>query len=143
MGHHLVGKISMLKKTVKTPKKHHWKKNHYFLLILMRKEEKLAKQKEGRKKRAKKVQKKSGSNKRRGRPGPLVKLGDEAKRIKRLLKNESQKGQRSLGKENIDPQVNQVAVPSLPERVNSVQKNTFLDRRLNTEAFLTSLQENA
>ena len=109
----------------------------------LKREEKLSKKKEGRKKRAKKAQKKSGRKKRRGRPGPEVQLGENAKRIKRLFKNESQKGQRALGKENIDPQVNQVAVPSRPERVNCVQKNTFLDRRLNTEAFLTSLQENA
>ena len=66
-----------------------------------------------------------------------------AERVKRLLKNESPKAQRALGQENIDPQVNKMTVPSRPERVNSVQKNTFLDRRVRAEAFLNSLQENA
>ena len=43
----------------------------------------------------------------------------------------------------VDPQVNKVTVPSRPERVNSVQKNAFLDRRVRAEAFFDSLQENA
>ena len=54
------------------------------------------------------------------------------------MKNESRKAQRALAKENKDPQVNEVAVPSQPEIVNSVQKNTFLDRRLNTGFFCFS-----
>jgi hypothetical protein len=49
---------------------------------------------------------------------------------------------RGLEKENICPQVNQAAAPLRPERVNTVQKSAFLDLRLNTGAFVASLEEN-
>ena len=96
-----------------------------------------------RKKRTKEAQQKSGGKKKkRGRAGVKVKrLGGEVKRVKCLL-NESPKAKLAPGKENVDSQVNPAAVPARPGRVNSVQKNTFLDRRLNTEAFLVSLLEN-
>ena len=67
--------------------------------------------------------------------------GGEVKRVKCLL-NESPKAKLAPGKENVDSHVNPAAVPARPGRVNSVQKNTFLDRRLNKEAFLVSLEEN-
>ena len=42
----------------------------------------------------------------------------------------------------MDSQVNVAAAPSRPRRVNRVHKDTFLDRRLDTEAYWLSLEEN-
>ena len=83
------------------------------------------------------------SNLKRGRAGPKVKYkGNEDKTLKRLLKMESPKSKRARREEIMDSQVILGAAPSRPRRVNSVQKDAFLDRRLNTEAFLLSLEEN-
>ena len=67
--------------------------------------------------------------------------GSEVMRIKCLF-NESPKAKRAPGKENVDSQINPTAVPPRPGRVRSVQKNIFLERRINTKAFLVSLEEN-
>ena len=59
-----------------------------------------------------------------------------------MFVDESPKDELAPGKENMDSQVNPAHMPPRPGRVNSVQKNTLLDRKLNTEAFLVSLEEN-
>ena len=93
-----------------------------------------------RKKRAKEAQQNPGiKKKKRGHVGVKVKcLGGEVKRVKSLL-NVSPKAELAPGKENVNSQVNPATVPARPGKVNSVQNNPFLDRRLNTEAFLVSL----
>ena len=109
----------------------------------LKREEKLAKGKKVRKKRAKKTQTKRGGKKKWGRAGPKKKsVGKAAKKVKLLLKNDSRLSNHAAGEENKESQVNPAGTPPRPDRVNSVQKNTFLDRRLNTEAFLVSLEEN-
>ena len=110
---------------------------------LLKREEKLAEGKKVRKKRAKKTQNKRGGKKKRGCAGPKKKsVGKAAKKVKLLLKNDSPQSNHAAGEENKESQVNLAGAPPRPDRVNSVQKNTFLDRRLNTEAFLLSLEEN-
>ena len=86
----------------------------------------------GRKKRGRA----SGGKKKRGRAGPKVKYtGKKAKKLKRFLKKESPKSKRARGEDSMDSQVFPAATSSRPRRVNSVQKDAFLDRRLNTVAF--------
>ena len=110
---------------------------------LLKREEKLAKGKKVGKKCAKKTQNKRGGKKKRGCAGPKKKsVGKAAKKVKLLLKNDSPQSNHAAGEENKESQVNLAGAPPRPDRVNSVQKNTFLDRRLNTEAFLLSLEEN-
>ena len=70
----------------------------------------------------------------------MKRLGGEDKRVKCLL-NKSPKAKLAPGKEKVNSRLNPAAVLARPGRVNRVQKNTILDRRLNIEAFLVSLSE--
>ena len=67
-----------------------------------------------------------------------------AKRVKRSLNIHSPKvikPYRDLVKANAGGEASLVTVPPNSKRMNSVQMNTFIDRKLDTEAFLRSLEE--
>ena len=51
------------------------------------------------------------------------------------------KPHRDLVKANAGGEVSLVTVPPNSKRKNSIQMNTFIDRKLDTEAFLRSLEE--